>query len=266
MNVIENSDSGTINKLLLPFIKMTKTAIKDGIVCDGWNVVKELIASQLPIAYIVCESHFLPKIKEIQVTVEAPVYIIDKRDASNIIGYTIHQGILALAKSPELIPIKSLESEKGDAIVIHDIEKAENVGSIIRNGAALGFRNCIVSHKCASPYLRRAVRVSMGSVFHMNIVHIENEEEFISWLSITKRSIVVPCLDEGADDISTVSVKSPFAIIFSNEGKGIEYGIKKYASYTVTIPMAPPVDSLNVAAASAIIMHELKKYKSCHKG
>ena len=167
-------------------------------------------------------------------------------------------------------PLLSLEQVCSDAkriAILHDVMNPTNVGAIFRSAAALGIDAVLLTPHCSNPLYRRAIRVSMGTVFQIPWGYIYSDEidsdtssaDYIHLLkSMGFKTVAMALLDDSLDiDNPKLMAEDKLAIILGNEGDGLPTETINNCDYTVCIPMAHGVDSLNVAAASAVAFWQL---------
>ena len=183
----------------------------------------------------------------------------------------MHRGALAAMNRPELAdPVELLRTVRGGEparriVILEGLVDHTNVGAIFRSAAALGVDAVLVSDDCGDPLYRRSVRVSMGTVFQVPWTRIHEWPRSIERLhragittaALALREGALP-LDEFARLPECVAEDSRVALIMGTEGEGLKQRTINSANYAVTIPMAGHVDSLNVAAASAVACWELR--------
>ena len=207
---------------------------------------------------------WLPDVEEMLAAVpggdEVPVYVAAPELLEQVTGFHVHRGALAAMHRPALPTVADvLASARGGrgarrVAVLEDIVDHTNVGAIFRSAAGIGVDAVLVTPRCADPLYRRSVRVSMGTVFQVPWTRIDpwpggidvlREAGFVTAaLALTDRSIT---LDELAADLP-----ERLALVLGTEGDGLRPGTITGADTVVRIPMAGGVDSLNVAAASAV--------------
>ena len=196
---------------------------------------------------------------------DTPVYIAEEEVLESITGFHLHRGALAAMNRPELPDPIELIKESSVVAIIEDIVDHTNVGAIFRSCAALGVDAVLVSPGCADPLYRRSVRVSMGTVFQVPWTR------FSSWKQVremAEHGWQVAALALKDDSVSLaqfcrdLSDGDRVALMFGTEGTGLTDRAIRAATPTGKIPMAGGVDSLNVAAASAVacyaVIQELK--------
>ena len=146
--------------------------------------------------------------------------------------------------------------------VLEDVMNQTNIGAIFRSAAALGFDSVLLTPSCSNPLYRRSVRVSMGTVFQIPWTYLnQNPPDYISTLKGMGFCTVAMALrnDTVCIDDERLSQQEQLAVIFGTEGEGLQTSTIDACDHTVKIPMAHGVDSLNVAAASAVAFWELRK-------
>ncbi len=188
-----------------------------------------------------------------------PVYRGDDSVLRELAGYALTGGILAAMKRrAEPSPCEILAGKKR-VVVLEDITNPTNMGAIFRSAAALGIEGVLITADSTDPFYRRAERVSMGTVFQIPWTRLKKDENFLSLLSREGFSSIAMALTDEAASISDPRIKSgeKLAIILGNEGYGLKRETIEGSDHIAMIPMKDGVDSLNVAAASAVMFWEL---------
>jgi len=145
---------------------------------------------------------------------------------------------------------------------VDGLSSAENVGALVRNCAAFGAHALLVGESCASPFLRRAVRSSMGTVFQLPILETENLAQTIRQLqSFGIGSIAAHPHVEGRT-ICQVDFSDDSCLVFGSEGQGLSAPVLAACADAVAIPMSPNIDSLNVASAAAVFLYEALRQRN----
>lgn len=193
-----------------------------------------------------------------------PVYTADREVLAGLTGFELTRGVLCAMRRPKLEAVETLCANARRVAVLEGIVDPTNVGAIFRSAAALGFDAVLATPTCCDPLHRRAVRVSMGTVFQAPWTRIGSRPE--DWpgpgieqlrrmgfktaaLALTDRSV-------GIDDPALMA-EERLAVVLGTEGDGLSERTIADCDYTVRIPMANGVDSLNVAAASAVAFWQL---------
>jgi tRNA G18 (ribose-2'-O)-methylase SpoU len=191
---------------------------------------------------------------------DVPVFVGDEDVLRQVTGFHLHRGALAAMHRPVLPSVHELVTgARGGAgarrvAVLEDIVDHTNVGAIFRSAAALGVDAVLVSPRCADPLYRRSVRVSMGTVFQVPWTRIESWPGGLRALTEDGFTVAALALAEDAVSLDDLVADPPerLALVLGTEGDGLSRGAVEAADVVVTIPMAGGVDSLNVAAASAV--------------
>lgn len=195
---------------------------------------------------------------------EAPVYTADRGQLAGLTGYELTRGILCALRRPALPSVETLCASARRVAVLENIVDSTNVGAIFRSAAALGMDAVLVTPSCSDPLYRRAVRVSMGTVFQIPWTRIGSTAA--DWPQPGLRRLKDLGFRTAAMALSdtAVSLRDPrlaaeerLAIVLGTEGDGLSPQTIAACDYTVCIPMSHGVDSLNVAAASAVAFWQL---------
>jgi tRNA G18 (ribose-2'-O)-methylase SpoU len=192
--------------------------------------------------------------------VPPPVYVVTPEIAESLTGYAVHRGALASMHRPALPDVAEVVAGARLIVVLEDIVDHTNVGAIFRAAAGLGADAVLVSPRCADPLYRRSVRVSMGTVFQVPWTRLPEWSEARTVLHEAGFELAALALADGAVALDDFSAARParVALMLGAEGDGLSRRALEAADTVVTIPMAGGVDSLNVAAASAVALWELR--------
>lgn len=152
----------------------------------------------------------------------------------------------------------NIEKINNNIIVLDKIQDPGNLGTIIRVADAAGFKDIILSKGSVDCYNEKCVRSSMGSIFNMNIVYME-EFQLIQFLKEKKYKFLVTALENNSIEYTDISLNEKNAIIFGSEGNGVSSNFLKAADETVIIPIYGSAESLNVAMASGIILYKVRE-------
>lgn len=237
------------------------------LVATNEKVVHRLLASRFPVVSALLTPAWLDRLEaKLRARPEAiPVYVGDKALLETITGYQLHQGALAVAKIPPQPSLASLLDTAPRPLLIAAVEgiaSAENLGAIIRGCAAFGVSFLIVGETCCSPFQRRAVSGSMGTIFEQPVAQVEN---LVTTLT-TLRARGVRCLAAhpraDAKKLATVDLRGDCCLVFGAEGPGLTPAALAACDDTVEIPMPSHMNSLNVAAATAVFLYEATRQRS----
>ena len=189
-----------------------------------------------------------------------PVYTADSSVLTGITGFNLTQGILCAMRRRTLPSVSEICSDASRIAVLEDIMNQTNIGAVFRSAAALGIDAVILTRGCSDPLYRRSVRVSMGTVFQIPWTFTEKSEtDYISELKNMGFATAAMALEDDSVTIDNPELMSEkkLAIILGTEGEGLRNSTISSCDYTVKIPMSHDVDSLNVAAASAVAFWQL---------
>lgn len=188
---------------------------------------------------------------------DIPVYTGERELLTSLTGYTLTRGVLCAMKRSAVCSVEEVCCNARRVVVIDGVVDTTNIGAIFRSAAALGIDAVLLTRSSCDPLNRRAVRVSMGSVFlvpwswlDMPLASLRSYGFKIAAMALTDKSV-------GIDD-KALADEQKLAIVLGTEGDGLADIVISDADYVVRIPMAHGVDSLNVAAAAAVAFWELR--------
>ncbi len=189
---------------------------------------------------------------------DIPVYSADAALLRGITGYPLTQGILCAMRRRPLLPPEEVCRGASRVAVLEEITNPTNIGAVFRSAAALNFDAVLLTPGCCDPLYRRSIRVSMGTVFQIPWTYLE-AEEYISFLKRMGFAAAAMALSEDSVSLEDpgLAAEEKLAVILGNEGHGLRASTIAASDYTVKIPMSHGVDSLNVAAASAVAFWQL---------
>lgn len=189
---------------------------------------------------------------------EVPVYTGSRELLTELTGYVLTRGVLCAMKRPELRSVEEVCAQASRVVVIDGVTDTTNIGAIFRSAAALGIDAVLLTRTACDPLNRRAVRVSMGSVFLVPWTWLDGPVEQLKELGF--RTAAMALTDQSVSvDHPSLRQEPKLAIVMGTEGDGLAADTIAKADYVVRIPMSHGVDSLNVAAASAVAFWELRK-------
>ena len=191
---------------------------------------------------------------------DIPVYTADEELLCNLTGYHLTRGVLCAMKRPPLPTLEQTLQGAKRVAVLDNVQNPTNVGAILRSAAALGMDALLLTPGCSDPLYRRAARVSMGTVFQMPWTFFPEGRPWYEQLrELGFKSAALALKDDtlSIDDPRLVA-EEKLALVLGSEGDGLSDAAIDGCDYTVKIPMYHGVDSLNVAAASAVAFWELR--------
>ena len=187
-----------------------------------------------------------------------PVYTADLDVLTQLTGYQLTRGLLCAMRRPKLPAVEEVISGARRVAVLEDVQNPTNVGAIFRSAAALGMDAVLLTPACSNPLYRRSCRVSMGTVFQVPWTYME--ENWIEKLRSHGFKTAAMALSDNSVSIDdpVLRQEEKLAVVLGTEGDGLAAVTIEDCDYTVKIPMYHGVDSLNVAAASAVAFWELR--------
>lgn len=197
---------------------------------------------------------------------DAPVYTADREMLAELTGFELTRGVLCAFRRPAPRPVEELCKSARRVAVLEGIVDSTNVGAIFRSAAALNMDAVLINPSCCDPLCRRAVRVSMGTVFQVPWGQLgetpadwpEKGMDILHSLGFKTAAMALSDRSVSIDD-ERLAKEPKLAIVLGTEGDGLAAGTIASCDYTVRIPMSHGVDSLNVAAASAVAFWQLGK-------
>lgn len=201
---------------------------------------------------------------------DLPIYLVPHEELQKLTGFEVTRGALGAFRRPALPSVEELCADARRVVVLEDITNHTNVGAIFRSAAALGIDAVLVTQACYDPLYRRAVRVSMGTVFQVPWTRIGAHSGATgagSWAhdglpllhELGFKTAALALSDDSIPlDDPRLAAEEKLALVLGTEGDGLAARTIAGCDYTVRIPMAHEVDSLNVAAASAVAFWQLR--------
>lgn len=220
---------------------------------EGEKVVRRAIEAGHAPRSLLMAPRWLDGLADVLGRTEAPCYVVPEEMAEQVTGFHVHRGALAsLARTP-LPPVEEVLAGARSVLVLEDIVDHTNVGAIFRSGAALGFDAVLLSPRCADPLYRRSVKVAMGAVFAIPWTRVPDWRDALPALSDAGFTTVALTLAEDAVPIeAAVRGLDKVALVLGSEGHGLSARWEASADRRAIIEMSEGIDSLNVAAATAV--------------
>jgi tRNA G18 (ribose-2'-O)-methylase SpoU len=241
---------------------------KQGIfVAESTKVVQRLIDSALDVLSIVLPEDKLP---EFQDSLEKRsdsirVYLGSKTLLESLTGFSVYQGVLAVGRVPAPLTLDELLAKKKSPLLLpaaDGISNALNMGVLIRNAAAFSADALLTGETCCSPYLRRSVAASTGTIFRVPCLETPRLSDVLITLRERGIHIVAAHLHTDGRTLSQASLRGDCCIVMGSEWNGVSPEVLKSCDEAVAIPMPPGVDSLNVGSASAVFLYEAARQRA----
>lgn len=227
---------------------------------EGAKVIARALAAGHRPRSIVVSERWLESVEPL-VHEDVPIYVAPASVMESVTGYDVHRGALAAMHRPPLASVVDVVRGARLVVVLEGIVDHTNVGAAFRSAAGLGADAVLVSPTCADPLYRRSVKVSMGTVFQVPWTRIEPWPGGLGHLREAGFTVAALALADDAVSLADFAAAGHerVALVMGTEGDGLSRAALAAADQVVTIPMAGGVDSLNVAAASAVAIWELRR-------
>lgn len=216
-----------------------------------------------PLSFLMDEKHISTDAAQIiEQCSNIPIYTAEKDVLERLTGFQLTRGVLSAMRRPEPQSVQQICMGAKRLALLDGIVNSTNIGAIFRSAAALGIDGILLTKTCCDPLCRRAVRVSMGTVFQIPWGVLDGAST--DWQSYLKqlgfKTVAMALVDNAVPvDDKKLNAEDKLAIVFGTEGNGLPEDVISNCDYKVIIPMYHNVDSLNVAAASAVAFWQLRK-------
>ena len=242
-------------------------------VAEGEKVVRRLLQSRFTVISAVFWERWLEDFRPL---LEArpeniTVFVAEKKWLETLTGFSMFQGVLAVGKIPEPINLHSLlnfPSRPRLLAAVDGLTSSENLGALLRNAAAFNVQGLIVGETSTSPFLRRAVRNSMGAIFDLPVLELGkrpgNDCATLPDALVSMRAGGIRCIaahPRSAKTLFEADLTADCCIVFGSEGAGISEKVLNCCDEAIAIPMPEKVDSLNVGAAAAVVLYEAARQR-----
>ncbi len=220
---------------------------------EGEKVVRRAVDAGFTPRSFLMAPRWLEGLADILNRSDAPIYVVEEALAERVTGFHVHRGALASLQRATLPSVDSVLEQARSVLVLEDLVDHTNVGAIFRSGAALGFDAVLLAPRCADPLYRRSIKVGMGAVFTMPWTRLPDWRSALPDLSARGFTTVALTLADDAVPIEDALLGvERLALVLGSEGHGLSPHWEGSADRRAIIPMAAGIDSLNVAAATAV--------------
>jgi tRNA G18 (ribose-2'-O)-methylase SpoU len=220
---------------------------------EGEKVVRRAVEAGFEARSFLMAPRWLAGLADVLDTSDAPCYVVSEALAEEVTGFHVHRGALASLRRRPLPRAEDVLQHARTVVVLEDVVDHTNVGAVFRSAAALGIDAVLLAPRCADPLYRRAVKVAMGAVFTLPYARLEDWYDAMPRLSKAGFTTVALTLTEDAVPVEeAVSGLDRVALVLGGEGHGLSPRWEGTADRRAVIPMQRGIDSLNVAAASAV--------------
>jgi tRNA G18 (ribose-2'-O)-methylase SpoU len=253
---------------LADYVRLRETSLRRSMeseaglfIAEGDLVIRRAIeAGHRPRSFLLAERWLAGLTDVLERWPDVPVYLVSEQLAEAVTGFHVHRGALASLHREQQHDLDDVLAGRR-LVILEDIVDHTNVGAIIRNAAALGWDGALLSPRCADPLYRRAIKVSMGAVFSLPWARLPEWSGTPDRLHSAGFVTVAMTPGESADDLDSMSerlrAEPKLAIMVGTEGAGLSERWTAGATHRLRIPMTAGIDSLNVAAATAIACYSL---------
>jgi tRNA G18 (ribose-2'-O)-methylase SpoU len=235
-------------------------------VAEGEKVVRRLLDSPFPVDSLLITEEWLRRIDELlgrrDETIE--VFLANKAQIEAITGFTCYQGIKAVGRINQPATLKHVLASGPRPrlfLALDGIANAENLGVVVRNAAALGAHAVIVGETSASPFLTRAIRTSMGAIFRLPAVEVDQLVQALAVLRAQGIRCVAAHPSATPHRLSQSDLSGDCCIVLGSEGYGLREAVLEACDARAAVPMAAAVDSLNVSSAAAVFLYEAARQR-----
>ena len=223
-------------------------------------IARALDAGYQPISFLMERKQITGPASEVLARCgNAPVYTADRAMLAQLTGFELTRGVLCAMHRPLLPMVEEVCRNARRVAVLEGIVDSTNIGAIFRSAAALGMDAVLLTAAGSDPLYRRAIRVSMGTVFQVPWAYLPEEGDWVAALGALGFKTAAMALRQDSVRLNDPALnrEEKLAIVLGTEGDGLAGSTIAHCDYTVCIPMAHGVDSLNVAAASAVAFYQL---------
>lgn len=223
-------------------------------------IERALDSGCVPVSFLMEEKHVEGKGRPlIERCGDVPVYAAPLDVLVQLTGFHLTRGMLCAMRRPKLPSVDQVCAGASRLAVLENVMNPTNIGAIFRSAAALGMDGVLLTAAGSDPLYRRAIRVSMGTVFQVPWTYLPQDEDWTQLLHVLGFKTAAMALREDSVTLSDpkLNAEKKLAIVMGTEGDGLAENTIVNCDYTVRIPMAHGVDSLNVAAASAVAFYQL---------
>ncbi|MEZ7666404.1 TrmH family RNA methyltransferase [Rothia sp. 27098_8_161] len=230
-------------------------------IAESSKVIRRaLSAGHQPVSFLMSEKWADDLADVLRAHPDTPAYVGSEELLEQVTGFHLHRGALAAMARPAPQPLEQLLRGASRVAILEDIVDHTNVGAIFRSAAALNVDAVLVTPRCADPLYRRSIRVSMGTVFQVPWARLESWPDNLQTLHELGFKSAALALKEDSLTLEELSARrdEKLALILGTEGHGLSFRTLAACDDTVMIPMSHGVDSLNVAAASAVAFWETR--------
>ncbi len=248
-------------------LKYQDEHLRQGIfVIEGDKTVQRLLATDIEVVSLLVTPEWAdilrPELERRSDKMD--LFVASKDLLETIIGFKFFQGVIAVARVPRAWTWQEIVEQAPTPkllVAVDGMSNPENLGVLMRNCLAFGVHGLIVGETSVFPYIRRAVRSSMGAVFHLPFARVSSLSRTLHQLAARGIRTVGAHPHTDAGSLYDFNLREDCCIVFGHEGNGISPEVLKACSHPVAIPMPPTVDSLNVSSSAAVFLFEVQRQR-----
>ena len=227
-------------------------------IAEGEWVVRRLLAGPVAADSLLLADHRAAEIGPLA-SPALPVYVAPGELVSRVVGYRFHSGVLGCGRRPAPVRLASVAADwpaRVTLVGLPEVSNTENMGGLLRISAAFGANAVLLGPRCCDPFYRQSVRVSMGTIFKLTLIHSTDLLADLARLrDRCQVQLIATVLDKQAEPLARANRPERVALLFGNEAQGLPADIVAACDRRVTIPMNLGTDSLNVAVAAGVFLH-----------
>lgn len=235
-------------------------------VAEGEKVVRRLLESTFKVISVLLPEKWFhdlePVLRDRPENIR--VFIAEKKLLETLTGFSMYQGLLAIGVVPPPVSVREILARNSGPrllVAVDSLSSAQNMGSLVRNCAAFNVEGLLVGETCTSPYMRRAVRSSMGTIFHLPVVETCSLVATLQELRHAGVCCVAAHPHEERRTLPQAQFTGDCCIVLGSEGYGISPAVLEACDLAAVIRMPPTVDSLNVGSAAAVFLYEANRQR-----
>ena len=231
-------------------------------IAEGGHIVRRLLESDFPVESVILAERRAAEMGPIAPD-DLPVYVVSQEMMNQIVGLKFHSGVLACARRKPrqtLDQVGPKDRDRLTLVICPDISNVENIGSLVRLSAGFGADAMILGERCHDPFWRQSVRVSMGTIFRLPLLHTDDLSRDLRRLREEWGvELAGAVLDPTAEPLERAKRPAKLGLLFGGEAQGLEQRWIDQCDRRVTIPMHHGTDSLNVAVAAGIFLYHFTR-------
>jgi len=236
-------------------------------VAEGEKVVRRLLESDLEVVSLLLPDRWAVEYRELierRREKDLPVFAAERKLLEQLTGFSMYQGVLAVGRVPKALSLDELIKSAARPFLFLSVEglsSAENLGSLVRSCAAFGATALIAGETCCSPWLRRSVRSSMGTVFKVPIIESKDLGETLQEARSAGIHLIAAHPHTDKRELPDADLRRDSLVVLGSEGAGISSRVLDLCDEQVVIPMQNKIDSLNVGTAGAVFLYEASRQR-----